>query len=549
MKKFLTIVSALILCLACVGAIPTSPANHRASGEEETYLISPTALAVTSSTIYVADSFTGKIMSYDKSTKGLTATTLVSGVKKLLLSGENLFALTITDQNSHGLQKLDFGFKNTSTIDFPSAYPDKDILDITISGSTVYVLRSGGNIDHMNLVGNTLTMRSPSTTSTSTLNLLNMVYNDLNSINERSGKLVLTTPTCAYELNLTNSAVREIFKVSSGDIISHASATHLTTTSGKLVDIDSKTFIQTNLSSCSGLYCTSDIVYLSSDFVHKVYKVEKNQISDLSLNPPVIPNRLVASDLIHIKLINSTPLFLEPYSVHPCLTVQGGTHLTVIGTYKDFYFCMVVGDTNQYLYLNKNSANFETINTGSANTKFTATRTNKIYSLPSTKTDEANKILGTIQASEDIMVKNSTIIENSNGELFYLVEHENGHGFVRTTFFQSTKGTVELTTPCNAKTKRATTLFENANASGVILTLEKGTRIALKEEVAPTKDYILVEYQDTNGVVYTGYLLSDDVDPDGLSTLQILGLVLVGTNLILLLTIFLIKRRSKKWKV
>ena len=536
------------MCICAVGLFPISPVQHKALGEEETYLISPTALAVTSTHIYVADNATQKILSYDKITKEQTSIAQIPRVQKLLISGDNLYALNTLDSDNHSLLRIDFDLSNVTSIAFPTSYPTENILDITISGSTVYVLRSGGNIDQLTVIGNTLNMGFGSTTSTSTLNLLNAVYSELNSINVREGKLVLTTPTCVYELNLSNSSVKEVFK-STNDNILHATSTHVITTSGNLIELESKSKIQTGLTSCSGLASADGVIYLSSSNTHKVFKIESEQLTDLCLNPAIVPLTLSANNLVHIKLLDSTNLYLEPYSVSPCMEIESGTHLTVIGTYDNFYYCMVVGEINNYVYLNRNTSNFETINIGMTSTKFTATRSTKIYSLPSTNNDEKNRVIGTIDASEGIMVKNSTIIENSNGELFYLVEHGDSYGFVRATFVQSTKGLIELTTPCNAKTKRSTTLFENANATGTILTLEKGTRIALKEEIAPTKEYILVEYQDTNGVVYTGYILADDIDPDGLSTLQILGLVLVGTNLTLLLTILLIKKRSKKWKV
>ena len=130
-----------------------------------------------------------------------------------------------------------------------------------------------------------------------------------------------------------------------------------------------------------------------------------------------------------------------------------------------------------------------------------------------------------------------------------MVEVDGTFGFIKYSAVQSTRGNYELTTPCNAKIKRATTLFENADGTTIIITLEKGTRVAMQEETAPTKDYIRIEYQDTNGIIYSGYVLADDIDPDGLSTLQILGLILVGTNLALLITILAIKRNSRKWKV
>lgn len=549
MKKIISILSAFMLTLGVLGLFTHHPVSVKASGEIESYIISPTALAVSSSTIYVADSATGKIIALNKTTKTQTASASLSDVKKLIISGENLFALTKSGTNTNSLQMLNLTLENVVALTFPSAYPTSEIIDVAISSSTVYILRNGGDIDHLNLTGSTLNMGSPSTTATSTLEHLNSVYNDLNSINEHNGKLVLTTPVSAFKLNLTNSAVEKVFETQPSETILYSAGTHLVSSKGRLLDLESNTTTETGILSFTGLSSSEGVAYLTSSSTHQVFKVEGGALQDLSVNPAIHPTYLTANNFIHIKVLGETPLFLEPFSVNPFILVESNTHLTVIGTYGDFYFCMVAGTQNKYLYLDSKSANFETINIGDSSVKFTAIRSNKIYSLPSTSTDEKNIVLGTIFASEDIMVKNSTIIENSKGELFYLVEYAGGFGFVRASFLQSTKGAVELTTPCNARTKRTTTLFENADGTGVIMTIEKGTRISLREESAPTKDYIEVEYQDTNGVVYTGYLLSDDVDPDGLSTLQILGLVLVGTNFALLLTILLIKKRSRKWKV
>lgn len=522
---------------------PTTSLKSSTATESQTHLISPTLMASSSTSLFVVDESNNQIIRFDN--RQITAQTHLPEVKKLLISGDNLFALA-----NNQLYSLSLDLTLKQPILFGTISTDQ-LTDISISGDKLFVLRGNNKIAILSL---------PTTSSSTSIENIeiqdrgNEIKNStINQIHSSGADLILCSSTKVFKLRneLTeNNLAETIYSCEQNETIIFSSASHILTSKNKLVNLTNSESVTLNGLNPSGFATNESDVFISSKTTHQVFKCSNSgHLTDLMLNPETELNKFSAKDFIHIKLTANAKLLYRPYSVEETLLAPSGTHLTVVAESGNFYYCLYRSESkNQFLYLAKSNT-FETLTPSINESIYIATRSCTAYSLPSTITDSENKVVSNHPAGSEITVLTSSTCQNSIGELFFLVKIGDSFGFIRSNLLQSTKSAVQLTTACNAKTKRATTMFENADGTIEIIELKKGTRIALMEEISPTKNYVLAEFQDTNGTVFSGYIFTEDIDPDGLSTLQILGLVLVGANLTLLLTILIIRKRSRKWKV
>ena len=556
MKKIISLISCLALTLLFLGIIPLkTTVKAHASGEYQNYLISPASIVATEEHIFIADSWTNEIILYDLTSKERLSSVNLSGVKQLKISGDKLYALATTNvDNETAIFTYNLSLQNQTKLSFPISYlANGSPIDFVVLNDEIKVLKTDGNlnatIDSFTIEEASLVQKPFESATISSFNF-NAAIKDLISMNIHTTEIIVIFKTGVFAYDTSTYQSRTIFTPTENTYITQSSEDYVILSNGKIIQLESGEVVATSLKTCSGIANVGNKVYIANKDSHQILGLDSGTLIDLSLNPDISPTLFNAKNFKHIKLTSSALLKLKPYSVEANRSVEAGKHLTIVGELENYYYCLYVGEENEFLYLDKSTNNFEEIEIGSVSTSYVVIVNSYIRKFPSSK-QNSNPAIGEnqIHASETIIVKNSTIIKNNREELFYLVEYNGEFGFIKYSAVQSTRGQYTLTTPCNAKIKRATTLFENADGTGEIIALLKGTRIAMQEETAPTKDYIKIEYQDENGIIYSGYVLSDDIDPDGLSTLQILGLILVGTNLALLITILVIKRNSKKWKV
>jgi len=555
MKKTIFILLSILLLIFTFPAITTS-----VMAAESYTLLSPTALTHHENYIYVADDATGQLLKYPDTQNPAaigaqpTAKISLADIKKLVATENGILVLT-KSTNETNLYLIDFNLANSTKVSFISSYTTESIIDFTAIGTIIYALQDTGDIDVFTISGSSLSR--PDRIPKAHLQYIQDESLILN-IDVLGSNLMVRTPSIIYFFNPDDGnnfeaiTVTKELVLTSGETFLFTSGDYAITSTGRLVKVSVAETLKYVSKEVSGFYADVEHLYLSNKPTHQllVFNCSQNTLTDLNINAEISLNYLSPKNFIQLKLTTDTLMYYKPYSITSTKVLPINSTINVVATYKNFYYCLIVeNNLNTFLYLNKDSTTFEVIDAGTNDINFTATRTCNVYSLPSTIIDETNTVLGSVPASFETTILSASTISNTSGELFYLTKYNGTYGFIRSNFLQSTRGTVELTVPCNAKTKRTTTLFESQDGIGEIIELEKGTRIALLEETSPTKNYILAEYQDPKGVVYKGYILVEDVKTDGLSTLQILGLVLVGTNILLLTIIIIIKKRSKKWKV
>jgi hypothetical protein len=183
---------------------------------------------------------------------------------------------------------------------------------------------------------------------------------------------------------------------------------------------------------------------------------------------------------------------------------------------------------------------------------------NDVYYLPSGITDNNNQNFRQLSSRSVTTQILAQKITNSAGDDFYLIELDDGTaGYIRysqvTTNFASAQSEK---IKCNGKTKRDSLLLicpsssETANYTDEeietfnnTIYLKGNTRIFLNEKVKAGNTYTKVTYQTDTGETYIGYIKTADLDADGLTPLQTIGVILVAVNVAILLTILLIRKR------
>lgn len=537
-KKIIISIISLLLVLG----ISFSP-HVRAQADSPDYLIHPTHVSNLNDALYVYDDYNQEIRSGAKSIS-------LPGVKKLTNNGTYLFALTET-QSGKDLVVVEPDLTSSTPLSFTlESFQKEKITDFAVNGDKVYILKSDGNIDWFTVTGTTLSL--PNTLSKDNIPTIQGSDITLTTIETSGDKLHLTTDRISFNLDPETYGVTELTRIENDARILKTDKEYALTSDNCIIDTNTGTHFDTLCEvNITGFTASDGILYITSATTHQVFKYEiaTESLTDLKINPDVTISRYSPQNFIHIKLSEIGKFYYMPYSVNITLELEPGSYVNVIGESGDFYYCLITTKTeNSFLFLKKITLH-ESLNLGSNGGNFTATRNIKVFALPTTIEDDINSSLKEISAGTEIEVMTSSTLQNTYGDLFYVTKVGETYGFVRSNFLQSMRGTVELTNHNNAKTKRATTIYENADGTGEIIELARGTRIALLEDPAPNKTYLLAEYQDAKGVVYTGYVFSEDIKKDGLSTLQILGLILIVANITVLTMIILIKRRSRKWKV
>ena len=512
-------------------------------------IITPTNIAILNGKIAVLDGDQIKIFDSTPANADAGASILAQKSFADLISvksdGTELFILTGSETTNKTIVKLTDTLTETA-LEFPSAYPTNAIQDFFVKDNNLFVLRNDNlSIDIFNLnTTNPLTVEN-----TIDRNYIEY-YKDETSANYitfNNGFVFIASPNKVYKIDVTTKAstvpyilADTITGLTPNYVLTKTTATNLNDATTISLSNDSYSVAE-----------DGDYLYATYPNIHKIKRINvtTNLTEDLNINKKTVVTAYTTPNFKHLKSNTALNLLYEPYSPNPTQILPENNYLTAVGETETHYYCLVPTATqNVFFYVSKTD-NFEILDVGNTESTYTATRNAPVYTYPSLTTDNTNRNIFTIQPTGNVTVLNTTIIYNTMGDSFYLVKINDTYGFVKAKLLQSNRLAVELTKETNAKTKRETVLYEEETGETEIIKLSKKSRITLTEEYSSKKEFLACEYQDEKGIVYTGYIASADVSPDGLSTLQILGLILVGTNILLLLLILIIKLNSKKWKV
>lgn len=309
-----------------------------------------------------------------------------------------------------------------------------------------------------------------------------------------------------------------------------------------------------------------DALYFTDPNAQVIFKLtstgQTNTIQIFMENSTPAP--VVESTSTHqfIRVTQSAELYTTPFSTIPQLTIPSGTNLVILAkddvAFKNYYYCLyTTKTTNYYLYL-KDTTPIEFTQKTPVSTPVKVLGSSvPIFALPSTIEDDKNQIVERLQDNSILTQSVLQTVKNSHGESFYVVSTPSGNtGYVRYTQINSSKNLIATQkVKCNGRTKRETKLFlapspddltsysDEEIAEFETLDIENNTRVKLLEKISAGSTYTPAVYQNDSGQVYYGYILTEDIKSDDLTPLQIIGLALVGVNIILLIVIIAFRKR------
>lgn len=586
-QRIISIISALGLfclglsCLWIENPVTSHLAEANESNEATNYLSAPQIIEANETTgiLYVYDSYTKKLSSLDSSDNEIKKTSSwTAEIISLCHTDTHLLALTketgvnsiyVIDEETLERTKLTYSMQ-------------KQITCFTACGDDVYVYLSSDDlirsatIDKANGMlasNNDFIASNTDFDGDSISNLMlsgsTLYYTTTDNGTDKICKLTNDEfghfeKTVIYESTTTGSFKYVTpHKQSKNYILT--STNHLLTLNGDSVQI-SRLQTANASSKYSSITFIGTTQYIADICSQTIWKVngDSTNYSIVFKNETPTPMVTNAKEHKHLEITKETSLYATPYATESLLTLKAGDKLTVIArddaSYNGYYYCIYTNKTeNIYGYIKKDdSFNILEKTEVYIALKIIGDSNNFVYTLPSGTTDGVNQQVADLASKSTTTQIMAQKASNSAGDDFYLIELENGtYGYLRysqgTTNFTSSQ--VERI-KCNGKTKRETVMYicpdstfsesytnEEIEEFGSILTIEANTRIFLNEKVKAGNKYTKVTYQTERGETYIGYIETANIDADGLTPLQLAGVILVAVNIAILLVIFIARKR------
>lgn len=270
-------------------------------------------------------------------------------------------------------------------------------------------------------------------------------------------------------------------------------------------------------------------------------------------NDELTKTNLSITDLGYFKAENGTLMFVSPFVREPDVTVPAGAHVVKIATIKigsaafdEFTYCLYTNETGNHYGFIKTATLTPLDASTYSKTVIKVFSNTSIFSLPSTSLDAVNTKCATFSGVTTLYVV--TCVCNDNfigaGSKFLLVKTEDGQmGFVDMARIANIIKTKTLITG-NAKTRCETRVYSQASTSSEILdVISKDTRVKIEDGQKTNAQFLKVTYNNAEGDLVTGYILTDDLARDTWTVLQVIGLVFVGLNVIFLIVLLLVKKK------
>lgn len=283
-----------------------------------------------------------------------------------------------------------------------------------------------------------------------------------------------------------------------------------------------------------------------------------------SVNPSVKTTLIDNTEIKLMEITNDTSVNLtkEPYMVNSIITLSPETKVVEIG-YGEIYYGEYIEDNaeviNGYKYYlaTVNGDNYYGYLPISAVTKlnyseslvpYAYTKKNvNIYKYPSNTLDDKNTVLTTlseitkVELINDISEFKYTVGTNGATRTFYEVRYNDIVGYIVSTDIDKFPEITLVQT--NATITRNVQVYEQISDELPTWSLSVGARVRILENRYGNEKYTKIAFNDDDGVTCTGYVLSDSVQADSWSTLQIIGFVLVLFSIVLLVIILIVRNR------
>lgn len=305
---------------------------------------------------------------------------------------------------------------------------------------------------------------------------------------------------------------------------------------------------------------TQNILYLKID-------AQTSEVDESTAkNPDIEIDFKKEEDFVYKTTTSETEILKKPWSATPIQVLQENTDVILIGTghinmsdgsktpIEDYNYCLFTIDgTNHLGYIKVSNLTEKPILKieDFPYTYFKVVPNTNLYSLP-TKVS-GDEITDTLNSSVIMSIRDNSRVKildricdySSCSEKFLKVE-VNGEqvGYIEqsTIIAPNTKVNFVITN-CSIKEDGTKVYFDaNKNSESMNFTLKKGYRVRVNGARNTTTGYTSVTFNDEYGNEFSGYIITDYIETDSWSTMQIIGLVLIAITLGLLILILYFRR-------
>ena len=272
--------------------------------------------------------------------------------------------------------------------------------------------------------------------------------------------------------------------------------------------------------------------------------ISNDELSTVDIEP---------QNFTYYRTVSATNIYQTPFSTSPILEISEGEMVCEIKDVKigeiyleDFVYCIYTSNSQNYYGFIKTTDLLQLEQSSFNLTQVKVYSNTNLYKLPSRLVDDTNTKLSTFSTVTTLTVISNTVNNNyiAGDDKFILVQTQDGTiGFVESLRTLASSG-VQTMVSCNATITHQTNVYlEDNDDSAVIDTINEGQRVKIEDGQSTNARYIKITYNNASGEEITGYVLADNVSRDSWSTLQIIGLVFVGLNVIFLIVLLFVKKK------
>lgn len=601
MKKLILLALALTLCLVpfsyglgfvhCTATAKNTNISLNSSSVEDFYLLSPTALAVGEEQLFVYDNATGKLKVIENG-KIVYSLSMAQPQKLeyknghlfvLLKNGIKVYALTKTlkspietaagsdteepqepsvsqeyiySLSELGLYTLVDNTPSNTPFDFTtfSSLVDFSVVEEETNKLSVFVqLESNNNLEIIKLeftyyldlgcygCKNNQTMYNSANVQgfsvASRVQKISAIKVDAgyNILCADSTNLYLVMVNDSPSCSLCSAAsVLDIVATENGFSYNTAQEVIITDTTGETI-----AQVSENVDRLAGYKSYVYGTKTADAKVVKLYPTEE-EVYKNNFTMPEESQLNKAENLSYITTTSDILLKEYPYSVTG-ISLAKNTDLVVLKNSQESflnmaYVTVVINGKNERGFVNL--ADTLPRSVAYASIQVRTIVSTRLLSMPSTVEDENNVCLEEIETGGILqVVHNCAAIVNGNSSFLFVTTSNGNSGFVRSANVANLLQTKKQKSDANATVVRDTILYANEDGTSPVLQLSKDTRVKLSKRLNPKSKYTRVSLQNNNGTEYSGYVLTADLVSDSLTTLQIVGIVLLVINGVILLLI------------
>lgn len=572
LKKTLAIFTLALVCAATLlGAAPLGRVA-KAQSIQNKYLLSPTHLATADqNTFFTFDSATNQIKAASQNT--ITATASQAGVLGLSAHANNVFVLLQNSIAIYSFSTIDGQQTLTLVPTNVQESAEQQPTTTPFQSSSTYLSFSIQNTAENQY----LAFIAASSQNNLEIHVLNLTYfpslntwgvfnsgtkynsSELPAQNQPQEQItqIAVQPTQSGSHNILCASQSALYKLQTGATITFEKINDATnpiisthqngfaviqnTTLTVLNDAFQATTPQQLTQQPTCIFGTTTGLFSSNQQTATLNQIlpQQNIIYQNGQTIPTNPNTL--NNVAYLTTNQTTTLYQYPYSISG-QTIPQNTDLVVLegsnAAHEGMaYITYISNNQNQYGFVNLSHTTSKQAN-NQTKTVRTYVQTS-LHILPSHITDQTNTITAEVQKGEILTVQNDAAqIINGQHSYYYVKTNSGKEGFIEIGKVGTIITQSRQKANTNATIKSQTILYETNKGTGPIIIVPASARVKIIGRLKPNSAYTKVQIQDNNGQTYTGYIKTSLINPDDLTTLQIIGIVLLVLNLFILVLIW-----------